>query len=453
MVRFLAFASAFIFYLALLYGCAPKSALDNAAESPLINLPPQDLHAYIPKNAFDSPPTQALKQEYLQQFFAPFEKTSKVDSTKAQWGLQQALNNLGYGENLLPYTLEEIEKIADEADFKNLPSLKQPAIITRSSSLRVLPTHKPQFLNPKLAGEGFPFDYWQNSFIYLGTPILITHYSKSKKWAFVESGFVSGWIETLNIAILDKNQVRELQKTKDFLVTKKDYAPFYNTHGEFLESARIGMILPLLGSTQKAYESFIFTRTQRGYAKKVKIHLPVRDFAKFPMHFSAQNYASLAQRILGEKYGWGGMFGNRDCSMFLRDTLGNFGFYLQRNSQAQITQNNLAESLYFDLSQMDSAQKSLFIQKNAIPFATLLGMKGHIMLYLGIFNGEIFVLHDIWGLRTLQNGLEGRSILGKIAITPLNIGENVHGIKQDSLLLKRVYGMRNLFSKEVKYAK
>ncbi|EES89785.1 SH3 domain-containing C40 family peptidase [Helicobacter canadensis] len=441
MVRFLTF----LFFLALLYGCASKP--------PKLELPKQDLQSYISNESFKTHSTKTLKKEYLQQFFSPFDKIPKNDSIQAQWGLQQALTNLGYGENLLPYSLEEIQKLAKEANYKNFPSLKQPAIVTKSSNIRVLPTNKPRFFNPKTAGEGFPFDYWQNSYIYLGTPILITHYSQSKKWAFVESGFVSGWIEVLNIAILDHKQVQELKQTQDFLVAKRDNIPLYNTHHEFLESARIGMLLPSLGSTKKAYESFIFTRTQRGYAKKVKIHLQTKGFTKFPMPFSPKNYTSLAQNLLGEKYGWGGMFGNRDCSMFLRDTLGNFGFYLQRNSQAQILPNNLDKSRYFDLSQMNSHQKKLFIQNNAIPFATLLGMKGHIMLYTGSFGEEIFVLHDIWGLKTLQNGIEGRSIIGKIAITPLNIGENIKGINQDTLLIKRIYGMRNLFNKEDLYAK
>ena len=85
----------------------------------------------------------------------------------------------------------------------------------------------------------------------------------------------------------------------------------------------------------------------------------------------------------------------------------------------------------------------------------MLGMKGHIMLYIGEIDGEIFALHDIWGLKTLQNETqEGRKIIGKIAITPLNIGENIQGINQDTLLIKGIYGMRNLFNiDELEYAK
>ena len=141
--------------------------------------------------------------------------------------------------------------------------------------------------------------------------------------------------------------------------------------------------------------------------------------------------------------------------MILRDTLGNFGFFLLRNSQAQIKQKDFKDrSLYVDLSQKTPQEKIAFLKENAIPFATLLGMRGHIMLYLGVFNDEVLAIHDIWGLRTLQDGKEGREILGRIIITPLDTGKDIKTISQDSLLIKRISGMRNLFeTNELKNAK
>lgn len=432
-------------FLSVFGGCA---RLENPQEI-LIHLPTQDLEPFVKESQSLKDSKQAmLKQEYLTHFFSPLKKQPKYSVEEMRWGLNAAYQKLGFGENLLPYQKKEIESLEFEANLDAYPSVKKPAIITRSSNLRVLPTNKPRFYNPSEAGEGFPFDYWQNSFIYLGTPVLITHYSRSKKWAFVESGFVSGWILTLDVGILNDNQVRDLQQTKDFLVVTKDLTPIKNYHQEYLESARIGMLLPLLGSTQSKYESQIFLRNSRGYAYARQVVLDQDSFAKFPMSFSSQRVASLAQGIIGEKYGWGGMFGNRDCSMFLRDILGNFGFYLLRNSQAQMRQNPIEnnQDLYLDLSALNVEQKKKAIQENAIPFGTLLGMRGHIMLYLGRLDDEIYVLHDIWGLRTLQNETqEGRKIIGKIAITPLEIGKDIQGIHQDKLLIHRVYGMRNLF--------
>ena len=108
---------------------------------------------------------------------------------------------------------------------------------------------------------------------------------------------------------MDNHQIQKLKNTKDFLVIKKDYAPLRNTHNEFLESARIGMLLPLIGSTKNLYESFIFARTHRGFAKEVQVHLSTQNFTQFPMRFSSPHYASLAQNIIGAHYVWGGILG------------------------------------------------------------------------------------------------------------------------------------------------
>ncbi|MCI5968811.1 SH3 domain-containing C40 family peptidase [Helicobacter sp.] len=419
-------------------GCVHKDY-----QSANIILPEQDLTPFVrDSKELNRAAMQSLKKEYLTRFFSPFDKKPQFTQETLRWGLNAAYANLGYGENLLPYTKKEIQALEYEANLEHYPSVKKPAIITRNSNLRVLPTNKPRFYNPKTAGEGFPFDYWQNSSIYLGTPVLITHYSRSKKWAYVESGFVSGWINVLDVGILNDNQVESLRKTRDFIVVKKDYTPLTNAHKEFLESARIGMLLPLVGSTKKEFETEIYVRNARGYTHTQRVVLKQKDFAKFPMVFSNANVAALGQDIMGEKYGWGGMFGNRDCSMFLRDVFGNFGIFLPRNSQAQM-------DVYLDLSGLSREQKLESIKKYGIPFATFLGMRGHIMLYIGAMDGEIYVLHDIWGLRTLQNETqEGREILGKILITPVEIGKNVKGIVQDRLLIDRIYGMRNLFGED-----
>lgn len=39
--------------------------------------------------------------------------------------------------------------------------------------------------------------------------------------------------------------------------------------------------------------------------------------------------------MMGQHYGWGGMFGLRDCSAMTRDLLAPFGIWLPRNSVAQ----------------------------------------------------------------------------------------------------------------------
>ncbi|PZT49144.1 hypothetical protein B6S12_00695 [Helicobacter valdiviensis] len=427
-------------------GCASNN-LSNQA----LILPPQDLKPFALEDfTLSKKYSKDLKENYLQHFFSPWNKPAHLKKGDVDFGLKLAYKNLGFGENLLPNSKEWIDTLSKEANFEAFPSTNKPAIITRTTNLRVLPTNKPKFYNPKVAGEGFPFDYWQNSSIYSGTPIAILHYSKNKSWAFVQSGFVSGWVNVLDIAILDNNQVKTLQSYKDFLVFTKDYTPLYTKQGEFLDFGRIGMLLPLIGSTKNFYEALFITRTKRGYASFNKILLSTNTVSKFPILLSKNSLSSLANPLLGEKYGWGGSFFNRDCSMLLRDIFGNFGFYLLRNSQSQIKQKDFrGDSNYFDLSNLNEKEKTSFIINNAIPFATFLGMKGHIMLYIGHQENQIFVLHDIWGLKTLQNETEeGRHILGRVLITPLDIGKEMHNIPSKNLLIQRVYGMKLLFNKK-----
>ena len=66
------------------------------------------------------------------------------------------------------------------------PSLARPAITVRNTACRVFPTARPFFLDPGRAGEGFPFDYFQNSALWAGTPLLVTHVSLDGAWFFVE---------------------------------------------------------------------------------------------------------------------------------------------------------------------------------------------------------------------------------------------------------------------------
>jgi hypothetical protein len=52
--------------------------------------------------------------------------------------------------------------------------------------------------------------------------------------------------------------------------------------------------------------------------------------------------------------------------------------------------------------------------------------------------GEIAVLHNAWGVKTLQDGVEGRKIIGKTVITSLHMGEEVEGYDKEKSLLSRI---------------
>ena len=75
------------------------------------------------------------------------------------------------------------------------------------------------------------------------------------------------------------------------------------------------------------------------------------------------------------------------------------------------------------LEDLSLEQKEEMILKEGIPFETFLYKKGHILLYLGVYRGEIAVLHNVWGVKTMKKGIEGRKIVGKTVISSLNLGK------------------------------
>lgn len=65
-------------------------------------------------------------------------------------------------------------------------------------------------------------------------------------------------------------------------------------------------------------------------------------------------------------------------------------------------------------------------------------MNGHIMLYVGIVDENIAILHDIWGLKTID---DGREIIGQIALTTPFIGKDSNIIPNQNLLISRIKSM------------
>ena len=59
------------------------------------------------------------------------------------------------------------------------------------------------FYEPTRPGEGFPFDYNQNSRLKINTPIFVSHLSKDKAWAYIQAAAFGGWVKIQDIAFVD----------------------------------------------------------------------------------------------------------------------------------------------------------------------------------------------------------------------------------------------------------
>ncbi|PAF48154.1 hypothetical protein BKH46_02275 [Helicobacter sp. 12S02634-8] len=449
------------FLVALLFiGCASKNA-------PLADLSmPQDANFYLFEHSNITLPPKVLtelKNNYLKVWFSPW-TTMEVDRNQNEvfWVAPSLLKNPGYGENLKKNSLEYTRAIYADMDIEHYPSAALKAIITTDTNVRAVPTDKPRYSSM----SGYPFDRWQNSLIFQGTPVLITHFDLSKEWAHIQSSFVYGWVKVSDVAKIHPKDMDYLLSLKDYVVPNRDKIPLYSTQGEFLTRARIGEIFALKPPPQakeskgvkadkavkEAKESqaaqtqpkqvYVFKKNIDGYAVLITAPIEEAEFSSFPKKIDNEAMAGIINAMMGQRYGWGGALENRDCSSFTRDSFANFGILLPRNSAAQAKYaNNMV-----DLSHLSAKEKEKYIIQNATPFATILWLKGHIMLYIGSYEGKAIVAHSAWSVATSRFFTKEQNILGGVVITTLWVGKEKNGIFSHSkLLIDRVLGMSDLY--------
>ena len=371
-----------------------------------------------------------LDSKFNEMFFKPWDlKTMSYTKEEASWGNMYASKTM-YGENHKVISKAWYDEQRANSNFEKYDTNKRYAITTNNSNLRVFPTKNSMFYNPKQAGEGFPFDYNQNSSLKINTPLYVSHFSADKAWVFVESNFAIGWVRIKDIAFIDE-VLRNKFKSGTYFVAVDDNFPIYK-NGVFVEYIKMGTIFPL---RKNKFVTINKHANLQGYLSYVKIDK--QYIAKKPLKFNTMNINKISSSIVNEPYGWGGVMGHRDCSAFTKDFFAPFGIYLKRNSFGQ-TQRGKYLSLK-DLS--DDEKKKQIIQK-AIPFLTLIYLKGHIMLYIGQKEGEPLVFHNVWGVKTLQNnGEDGRFIIGRAVITTLEPGRELPNFVREKNILAKVEGM------------
>ncbi|WRF34252.1 SH3 domain-containing protein [Helicobacter pylori] len=387
-----------------------------------------------------------LKESYLKAWYSPW-LDAKVKSNKKEvfWILKEMNKSTGYGEDLKPNAKAFNDELIKSMDIERYPSAKIKAVVVRDSDVRAVPTNKPYYLSQK----GYPFDRYQNSLIFQGTPVLITHFNTDKTYAHIQSSFVYGWIKVSDLAYMHDKDIELLTKLKNYVMPIKDKIPLYTDYGDFYTDARVGELFALIPQSQNASQNpqkkelkaYGFLKDAKGYAALQSVILNEKDFFVFPKAFTSENMAYFVDTMLGQKYGWGGLLGNRDCSAFTRDSFANFGILLPRNSYAQSRYANN----YVDLSSMKAKEKEDYILKNATPFGTLIYLKGHIMLYLGAYNHQPIVAHSIWSVQTQKHFKTLSHKIGGVVITSLWLAEEHNGaFSKKKLLIDRVLGMSDL---------
>jgi cell wall-associated NlpC family hydrolase len=409
---------------------------------------PQEVAAYFPAAELDRPLLSAREQGRMadllrERHFAPWGRTRPAHArADAFWGLALLRQNRHYGENLRPLESGFRAQMEALAQPEGYPNTLRPAIATANTSLRVLPTERPGFLKPDKPGEGYPFDYWQNSGLLAGTPVLVTHLSSDGAWALVESRLAAGWVRVADIAYVDAAFMEQWQSLALAAITREGapVAARLAEEGEapaFLFTGRIGMLLPLAEADAGGLALLAPARDATGRAAVMAVRMAPGDAEPAPVPLTARNYARLADQLMGQPYGWGGFLNNRDCSALLLDLYAPFGIFLPRNSSQQARAGQ-----FLPWKDLAPAEKEAMLLARGVPLLTLVHKPGHIMMYLGARGGRAIILHDLWGLRTRDaGGREGRFVVGRVAVTTLTPGAELPEVARGGLLLPTLDGM------------
>lgn len=278
----------------------------------------------------------------------------------------------------------------------------------------------------------------QNSSIEANEPLFVSHYSKNKEWVYVFSNFASGWLEARDIVFLDQKYTDIWQKAEQVFMIKDD-VPIFDNDGNFLFNSKIGMMFSLIDEDKDSYTILTVSNYRNSTPLFLRSTLSKEIAHKGIFTLGKDNLEKIMNGVFYTNYGWGGMYGQRDCSSMLRDMFAPFGIWLPRNSYQQ---SKIGEVI--SLENLSDEEKVKLIKEKAVPFQTLLYKKGHIVLYVGTYNDEIVVFHDTWGIKTKKDGIEGRIVIGKTIFSTLKLGKNQDYYDKDSELLRNLKSMNIL---------
>lgn len=389
----------------------------------------------------DKDEQRRVAHNFLVRHFSPWSADAPLEETTHPfWALEWLESKHIFGHNLLPLEHKAAAALQQRCDAASYPSILRYAISVVHTDVRALPTAAPIFRNPHRAGEGFPFDYMQHGVLPAGTPILATHTSRDGTWFFIETPLLSGWVPATAVAWVD-DDFKDAYTSAEYITILEDGHMLRGAEKGALPSTRAGTILPVLEHTDTGYMVAIPHVNMQGYAMLERAIVPGTIAEPFPLPLTPARIAKVSSHFMHQPYSWGDRFNGRDCSGTMRDIFTPFGLWLPRNSGDQARVGRV-----IDLEAIPAARRRSFIANQAVPFATLLHVPGHIMLYLGTYAGKSAVLHTAWGIRTRSlTGAEGRIRIGETAITSLEPGKEMDGLRyQISSLLERLDQMNIL---------
>lgn len=300
---------------------------------------------------------------------------------------------------------KELDKAYYEALIKNRNEAAAQAqnpvrfgVVVQNSQLRTWPTADVSYDLP----NDLEFDLNYETILKTGERVAVLHISEDGQWLLTQAYNYQGWMRQEDIALTDRDTWMGLGAQTDWLVVTANRILLDQnnvTPAVSRKELTMGTRLPLVREKPEIVDgvSTVSSRVVKMPVRLASGELQMTD-TRVPMNldvsegflpYTPRSIITQSFKLLGERYGWSGLSEARDCSAALMDIYQCVGIDLPRNTAKQA--NVAGERI--DVSAMSDADKQALILKQ--PVGTLLEMQGHIMLYLGSYEGTPYVLQQV----------------------------------------------------------
>jgi len=277
--------------------------------------------------------------------------------------------------------------------------------VVRRADIRGFPTDEAVLRVPGTAA----FDTIQYSSIYPPAPVALLHTSADNRWGFFQTPFVRGWMRLEAVAFAGRADITPASGDSEPLVITGSKVALYGDRGFKKPSAFLpmGSNLDIVSEDAGAWQVRLPIRgADKDGLEWVDAFVDKKaDAHRGSLPYTPRSIIQQAFKMLGERYGWGGRGGRRDCSEFLRNTFATVGIRLPRNSQQQALAGVISpedgaaftpdalNALLLETGAETETKAGAGIEVEAVaktgarPGITFLVTPTHIMLYLG--NGPV----------------------------------------------------------------
>ncbi|MDD4238239.1 MAG: stalk domain-containing protein [Desulfotomaculaceae bacterium] len=306
----------------------------------------------------------------------------------------------------------------------NLPGIMDKnevffALTVQRTSIRTFPTADESLSEP----DDHDFDLFQETAVGPAEPVLLLHRSLDGEWYYVQTYNYNGWIPAGDVAVAgDRQTWLDFVQPVTFLVVTGNRLKLDNGPDPGLVLT-MGTKVPLENNgtvTGQAYTIELPARGAQGELEFKTALVPVSaDVSVGYLPYTRANIIQQAFKILGERYGWGGLFKGRDCSAFVMDVYKSFGLMLPRNGDEQ--EQSAGQTVQFE--GQDTNQRYALLD-TLLPGASL-HTPTHELLYLGQHEGRYYVIHDVTSVGDPTNpnadGLPGILTLNRVVVSDLTL--------------------------------